>query len=145
MESQQEKSMILFPFQHLEGSAARHRLVTLLDIMSQEPLDPTFEKYGNFNSGHPMHSRSVGYGPDGRMQYEDTDSMYPHHPGMIRFFGNFMNYSFGFTIDTDEPEVIAQLNAAIQANKETEAYKAIKIEAEKREAVRLGRRTRRKA
>jgi hypothetical protein len=37
-------------------------------------------------------------------------------PGTTRFHGNFLTLSHVFSIDTDEPELVARLTAAIEAN-----------------------------
>ena len=76
-------------------------LQTLIDVLSSNPLDPTFEEYGNF-----IH-------PDG---------------GALgtRFFGNFAHLSHVFQIDTDEPELIQRLTAAIRANQATPAYQKLR-------------------
>ncbi len=47
--------------------------------------------------------------------------------GAIRFSGNFWDYSHGFDISTDEPELCEELARLILANVATEAYAAAKI------------------
>jgi hypothetical protein len=42
--------------------------------------------------------------------------------GMTMFFGNFEEVSHVFRIETDEPEVIEKLSAAIKANKGWDLY-----------------------
>lgn len=44
--------------------------------------------------------------------------------GMVRFFGNFLELSHVFSIDTDEPATIAKLTAAIDANMERPDYRS---------------------
>lgn len=70
----------------------------LIEVLAREPLDRTFEKYGNFaiNEGN----------------------------GIVRFFGNFLTVSHVFNIRTDDPELVATLIAAIKANKRMPAYQA---------------------
>lgn len=80
---------------------------TLLDLLAREPLDPTFEQYGNFM--HP--------GPD----------------GMTTFFGNFNQWSHVFRIDTDDPAVITALRRAIRTNQRRPSYRAAKRECTARE------------
>ncbi|OGV64621.1 MAG: hypothetical protein A3K19_29790 [Lentisphaerae bacterium RIFOXYB12_FULL_65_16] len=70
---------------------------TLLELMGREPLDATFEGYGNFVERDPT--------------------------GTVLFFGNFARRSHVFNILTDEPELIATLTAAIRNNQAGEAYR----------------------
>jgi len=79
------------------GSGKVLELSELEAVLATEPLDITFERYGNF-----ILTRD----------------------GVTRFWGNFARVSHVFQIDTDEPEVIARLTSAIRANQETPAYLA---------------------
>lgn len=72
-------------------------LEQLLDVLTKEPLDPTFERCGNF--------------------------VIPDDQGFVNFFGNFANVSHVFNIDSNEPREIERLTAAIRANQKTDAYK----------------------
>lgn len=76
----------------------------LCDVLSKEPLDPTFERFGNFVMG----------------------SRHGAPKCMIRFWGNFAHVSHVFSIDTDEPQVIQRLLAHIRMNQESQAYKDTK-------------------
>jgi hypothetical protein len=49
-------------------------------------------------------------------RYVLTEPIDPEHPMMWSYSGNFLGYSFGFHVTTDDPEVIARLDAAIAAN-----------------------------
>lgn len=49
-------------------------------------------------------------------RYILTAPIDPERPLMWSYSGNFMAYSFGFHVTTDDPEVIARLDAAIAAN-----------------------------
>lgn len=95
----------------------------LLAVLASEPLDPSFEEYGNFVT---KNLRGCVY--LGRGRYRDTDLIYPEAPNTQRFWGNFANLSHVFCIDTDEPETIAALTTAIRANQKREDYQRIKRE-----------------
>lgn len=69
----------------------------LIQSLESHPLDPRFEKYGNF--------------------IDETG-----HPGATNFFGNFYGVSHVFNITTDQPEIIERLTIAIRANQATPAY-----------------------
>lgn len=89
----------------------------LIELLSREPLDPSFERFGNFILTELRHCIFLG-----RDQYIEKDLMYPESPGMVRFWGNFHELSHVFQIDTDEPEMIERLTNAIRANQATSAY-----------------------
>lgn len=42
--------------------------------------------------------------------------VYPEAPDAVSYLGNFIGYSFAFSVDTDEPEVIQRIDAAIAKN-----------------------------
>ena len=69
----------------------------LLVVLATEPLDHTFERYGNFilppRDGHP-----------------------------VRFWGNFARVSHVFSIYTDDQEVIERLTTAIRLNQDRDDY-----------------------
>ena len=44
-------------------------------------------------------------------------------PGMVRFFGNFIDLSHVFSIDTDEPELIERITKAICRNRQKPEYR----------------------
>jgi hypothetical protein len=69
----------------------------LMDELSREPLNPTFEKYGNF--------------------------VLPHDDGTVRVWGNFYNVSHVFSVD-GTPEELHGLITAVRANQKTAAYRA---------------------
>lgn len=97
-------------------------LEALFDLLTQEALDPTFEKYGNFIE-QPRMSVLTGY-DSGTAIWEDRGPTYPDRPNALQFFGNFLNYSFVFDITTDDPEMIVRLTTAIRANQQLDAYRA---------------------
>lgn len=94
----------------------------LLEVLESEPLDPSFERYGNFVISNPQHCVYIGHG-----RYQDTGAIYPGED-VRRYFGNFARVSHVFNIDTTDPELIAKLTAAIRANQRTPAYRAIRAE-----------------
>lgn len=79
----------------------------LIEVLATQPLDRTFEAYGNFiftpedEAGRPL-----------------------AEPGVVRFWGNFLSRSHVFCIDTDDPELIERLTAAIRANQQRPDYVA---------------------
>lgn len=97
---------------------------TLIDRLTNEVLDPTFEEYGDFceragdetveslNAGGrcPSHQEAVRIG----------DSI---AGPALHFWGNFYSYSHVFSVVTDDPDLIARMTTAIRANKATVAYK----------------------
>lgn len=73
------------------------------------------------------------YKPRYRTLYRGTTPLYPDHPEALSYFGNFHGYSFGFNIETDDPELIARMDAAIAANMATPAYaEAVSMEEKRR-------------
>lgn len=99
----------------------------LLDAIGRWPLEP-----GMNNAGKPCFAphpaRRPYRGPAllssgsrydeklGHTVYLDGDPIYPDAPDAVTFAGNFVGYSFGFHISTDESEVITQIDAAIAEN-----------------------------
>ncbi len=67
----------------------------LLEVLASTPLDRRFEKLGNFIE-----------------PFKD----------LTRFWGNFFIVSHVFDIDTNEPEVIEKLTAAIRENQQRADY-----------------------
>jgi len=70
----------------------------LLDRLGKYALDPMFEEFGNF----------IRLDPGAR----------------TTFWGNFVELSAVFRIESDDPDVVQALTAAIRANQETPAYLA---------------------
>ena len=56
--------------------------------------------------------------------YQALTPIWPDYPGIVRFSGNFDEYSFCFNFDTNDAELIAEMVAALDANKATPAYAA---------------------
>lgn len=46
----------------------------------------------------------------------NTKPIHPEHPDAVRYCGNFVGYSFGFWLDTDDAELIQRLDSAIATN-----------------------------
>ena len=101
---------------HLAGEEP-DTIMELLAVLQAYTLEPMFERNGDF--------------------IIDSDPVLPFKT--VRFFGNFRYLSHVFSIDSDDPFVIATLTAAIRANQSTPAYQAARlayIECQKREAAR---------
>lgn len=91
----------------------------LLDVLTREPLDPTFERYGDFI-------------------YRDGDSR------LWFMFGNFAHLSHVFNLATDEPLLALRFARAVRANKRTRAYEALALPQRMAERARLAARARRR-
>lgn len=99
----------------------------LLDALSRWELDPCldFSRAPQYES-HPdrqpyRRPASLGGGRKwsdelGGYRYLDGPPLYPEHPTAVSFTGNFLGYSFGFNLTTDDRELIARLDAAIAQN-----------------------------
>lgn len=79
----------------------------LLDVLGREPLDPDFERYGDFVMRVEPHI-AEHYGVD--------------HRRAVHVWGNFFQLSHSFSIFTDDEALVAQLVDAVRANKATDAY-----------------------
>lgn len=66
-------------------------------------------------------------------RYVGTRPMFPEHPKAVSFVGNFLSYSFGFNVVTDDKDLIEHLDALIKQNMASQAY----IEA--REGIKIKR------
>jgi len=86
----------------------------LLETLENYALDRVFEGYGNFIIGPPL---ELGSGET--------------LPGIVRFWGNFFELSYVFSIDTDEPETIKRLTKAIRDNQARPDYVAQESPAER--------------
>lgn len=60
-------------------------------------------------------------------------------PTLSRLFGNFVEVSGGFQIETDDPELIARYNKLVRANVNSSAYRVAKRDDERRAAAKLRR------
>lgn len=84
----------------------------LLALMACEPLDPRFEKYGNFL--YLIHEFNG-----------DTPHLYN---GYMRIWGNFFVTSYVFDILTTDADLIHRFAQAITLNQLSPAYRAAKAE-----------------
>lgn len=82
------------------GGGRNYPLKRLFKLLATEPLDPVFEKYGNF-------AENV-------------------RPGVVLFWGNFANYSHAFSVESSDPEFCQRMVAEIKANQAAVAYKEAK-------------------
>lgn len=110
-----------------EVSQADH-VERLLAALSRWTLDPRLEECGPFIDTHPRHCTIERRAETWERVYIPTTPLYPEHPGAVLFCGNFLDYSFGFRVATDDPEVIAKLTAAIELNRASDRYAAAKDE-----------------
>jgi hypothetical protein len=92
------------------GPGKAQPIENLLALLATEPLDPRFEKFGNFYEKFPEMA-------------DGSKSTVPNY-----FFGNFFNVSHVFSIDIDEEDdaTAFDLLAAIRGNQATAAYRAAK-------------------
>lgn len=104
----------------------------LLDAMSRWPLDTHWSHVGDewrFSPGTilgPFKSAARRCGGEEyttnpktggpAKRYLSGGPIYPDHTGAVGYCGNFLTHSFGFYLTTDDPAVIADLDAAIAAN-----------------------------
>lgn len=88
------------------GAGLKQPIEALFARLASHTLDPIWEEYGNFSE-------------------KDDPAI---DPGFTRFFGNFYDYSHVFQIDSNDPDVVARLTAAIRANQATPAYAKAKAE-----------------
>ena len=51
-----------------------------------------------------------------KSRYVGTKPIHEDHPEAVRFCGNFMSYSFGFFLDTEDQALIAELDRLIAEN-----------------------------
>lgn len=107
-----------WPANTIEGlldAMERWELDTRLDYSSDPRFDP-HEDRKPFR-GPAVSCAGTVYVPSlGRNRYLSGPPLYPEHPTAVAFIGNFVGYSFGFYIVTDDRELIARLDKAIAAN-----------------------------
>lgn len=96
----------------------------LVEVMGREALCPSFlDLMGPGDRAYEGAARRAVPNPDWNHEsppsvwrWIDGPPIHPEAPDAVRFFGNFRNLSHVFCIDTDEPETIERLRAAIAAN-----------------------------
>jgi len=91
----------------------------LLAMLAVEPLDPRFERYGDFVTADPESAKT------GKPLYER---------GSVMFWGNFLHVSHVFDIVTTDVGEIAALTSAIRANQKSQAYLLAKGKARQKAA-----------
>lgn len=105
-------------------------LSLLIQRLERYALDPVFEECGNFASIAHGSFHHHGYQDDGMYvdYYEDTGPMFDDAPYAVIFFGNFLKLSAGFSIVTDDPEIVEVLLEAIRTNQRSTAYQEARRE-----------------
>lgn len=106
----------------------------LLYVLAHTPLDPRFERYGNFITENPcIGVKNPGYigAGCGQEPYIDGPRMFDVD-GVVQFFGNFYLVSHVFRIYTNDAETIEKLTQAIRANQASQAYMDAKAQMEVR-------------
>ncbi|MEJ8837651.1 hypothetical protein [Ramlibacter sp. AN1133] len=112
----------------------------LMDALKRWPLEPRLDmREDDQQEQAPYRGRAWGHcikrfdQRKGRNVYEATKPIYPDSPDAVSYLGNFLGYSFAFSLDTDEPTLIAQLDAAIAENMARPDYQAAVQEIRERE------------
>ncbi len=85
---------------------------------SPDPLEAFEERLGK----HTLCPQRLSISP--ARSWKDNSPIHPDSPDCVRFSGNFHDLSAVFSIDTDEPAIIARLTALINANMATPEFKA---------------------
>lgn len=125
------------PFVYIMGNGSKwygeeeDDLDELFKVLADTPLDPRWEDHITIDPCEGVQNPHWAWG-NGEPQWIDGPRMYAVH--VVRFQGNFLEVSHGFTIDTNVPEIIERLTAAIRANQQTEAYLRYKAEIEAKRA-----------
>lgn len=105
----------------------------LVQILKAEPLHPACDmrdtsEWGSGEVQMPFRGLCWGdckYVPiagTGQRQLIGTKPIHPDHPEAVRYCGNFFETSLAFELDTDDPALIAFLDALIAENMATPAY-----------------------
>jgi hypothetical protein len=100
----------------------------LIDALSRWPLDSRLD-YSNDPQFQPDPLRAPFRGParryngavfdaklDHKVYANDGAPIYPDAPNAVSYCGNFIGYSFGFSLSTDDTEVIYRIDSAIAKN-----------------------------
>lgn len=101
----------------------------LLDALKRWPLDPSLNLSTDPHfDPHPQRAPYRGpaltcgwfhYSVErGCTVYHYGKPRHPEAPDAVSYLGNFVGYSFAFNLDTDDPQLIATLDAAIADNLE---------------------------
>jgi hypothetical protein len=100
-------------------------LSELLRMLSTHPLDATYEERGGFETVDPCEgvtNPEWTWGNDAP-RWIDGPRLYACE-GVVRFGGNFLTYSHGFSLDTNHAPTIAALREAIAGNRARADYRA---------------------
>jgi hypothetical protein len=96
------------------GTAAQH-IEKLLEMLAEQPLDPAFEDRGNFI----YEVEPANFGAQSKIFGEYWD-------GGFHIYGDFYQIPWAFSVYTKDPDVAQRLTTAIEQNKATAAYEAIR-------------------
>ena len=91
-------------------------LFILLSLLQEHPLDPMFEDYGNFMVPCRASCKGEFDGDTCEYTYLDLGPVYEDAPNAVRFHGNFLDVWHPFSLDTDDPQLIAVLLDTIRKN-----------------------------
>lgn len=107
----------------------------LLDALQRWTLSPRFDFADDPNYPHAKYMRPfrcLAWGhciterrPElsfTNVRYIGTQPRYAEHPEAVSYFGHFLEYGYGFRVDTDDPALIEKLDGLIVANMATPAY-----------------------
>lgn len=118
----------------------------LFQALEQWALDPRLDKSGD-DPDHPhaqykapfrclawvaCRSEPIAGSGGMRRRYVGTKPLFAGHPEALYYTGNFLGYSFGFRLVTDDPALIEELDRRIARNMATQAYIEAKQEIEVR-------------
>jgi len=100
-------------------------IADLVRMFTTHPLDATYEEYGGFETVDPCEGVD---NPDRQFgssvpRWIDGPRFYACD-GVVRFGGNFLTYSHGFSIDTNHAPTIAAIRDAIAENRARADYRA---------------------
>ena len=125
------------PFLYINGNGSHWAgseesdLVDLYARLDSTELDPRWEAYGNFITVNPCQGvRNPNYCAWGGEESEEPEwidgpRLFAVEP-VVYFNGNFFQWSHGFSIYTNVPDIIGTLTAKIRANQHTTAYEMAK-------------------
>lgn len=108
----------------------RDPLRELFRALETYTLDPTFEAYGDFISETVPEIAHI-------LNEEKSAGLDTRRT--VHVWGNFYDFSCVFSVYTDDDALIAKITAAVRANKDTDAYRAARIERRKQKAEKLKR------
>ncbi len=109
----------------------------VFDALSRWTLDPFLEgnpKYATEGEEFEPFSCKAWTCDDGKFipelnvrQYKLIAPIHPEAPDAISFEGNFIGYSFGFRVETNDVALMEKLRKAIADNMARDEYKAEKL------------------